>query len=142
MTKAQRADRLLRDSACWQEPFPVASDEQDRNEDMQELCDMLWEENPPLAQGTWPEDCSLASSLALGRVAALGFDLENTEKVAYLTAAGWAAWPPLPPAPPPTLTAAEKRAKAEGKEPTRGQRDRWDTQRGPWPRETTKARGR
>ena len=49
---------------------------------------------------------------------------------------------PLPPAPPPTLTEAEKRAKAEGKEPTWKQREKWETQRGPWPRETTKARGR
>ena len=138
MTKAQRADRLLRDSACWQDPCgpqgcPSTED------CITAIEDIVW------GAGWGPDHAEnhlWAASLAAGRVAALGFDLASGEKVAYLTAAGWAAWPPLPPAPPPTLTAAEKRAKAEGKEPTRGQRDRWDTQRGPWPRETTKARGR
>ena len=136
MTRQQRADRLLRDAGWWQ-----MGQERPRAEEFTHgwlrwacdefLCSIF------AGESLWEVETRVCSSLANSEACRLGFDLDGTEKVAYLTAAGWTAWPPLPPAPPPTLTESEKRAKAAGKEPTREQREKWDKTHGNWPKART-----
>ena len=90
MAKAQRADRLLRDSANWQDPYDSRACRR-RSKDIDEIIYQVWGRPQPVIG--WYDEAEVAASLAACQVVALGFDLEGTDKVAYLTKSGWTAWP-------------------------------------------------